>query len=77
MTEKMKLFTSLEDAPLDFWELTKALEKQHPEIKDEDKLSNDKKAYKKMAMFYNTGRINQLDHMIKYMTKEVINVGRL
>ena len=73
MSKDTKLFTSLDNPPLDFDELMIALETKHSDIN----LPKNKETYNQLSIVYNMGRVNQLTHMIDDMKKELDNISKI
>ena len=73
MSKDTKLFTSLDNPPLDFDELMIALETKHSDIN----LPKNKDLYNQLSIVYNMGRVNQLTHMIDDMKKELDNISKI
>jgi len=73
MSKDTKLFTSLDNPPLDFDELMIALETKHSDMN----LPKNKETYNQLSVVYNMGRVNQLTHMIDDMKKELDNISKI
>ena len=73
MSKDTKLFTSLDNPPLDFDELMIALETKHSDMN----LPKNKETYNQLSIVYNMGRVNQLTHMIDDMKKELDNISKI
>ena len=73
MSKDTKLFTSLDNPPLDFDQLMIDLETEHSNIN----LPKNKKTYNQLSIVYNMGRVNQLNHIIDDMKKELDNISKI